>query len=97
MTEIMPIMQPGGHGQNTGHGHVYPRPDGSRARCGGPRLCAVCRADADRKRETDAAALVVTVHHALVAAGVIGGSTCVGRGSVCASVAAAISEAGWHR
>jgi hypothetical protein len=27
---------------NTGHGHVRPRPDGMKARCGGPRLCSVC-------------------------------------------------------
>lgn len=25
-----------------GHGHVTPRPDGAKARCGGPGLCAVC-------------------------------------------------------
>lgn len=30
---------------NTGHGHVYPRPDGMKARCGGPGLCCVCRQD----------------------------------------------------
>lgn len=27
---------------NTGHGHVRPRPDGVKARCGGPGLCSVC-------------------------------------------------------
>ena len=27
---------------NTGHGHVRPRPDGVKARCGGPALCGVC-------------------------------------------------------
>jgi hypothetical protein len=27
---------------NTGHGHVRPRPDGVRARCGGPGLCNEC-------------------------------------------------------
>ncbi len=27
---------------NTGHGHVRPRPDGMRARCGGPAICPVC-------------------------------------------------------
>jgi Family of unknown function (DUF6085) len=26
----------------TGHGHVIPNPDGSKARCGGPVLCSVC-------------------------------------------------------
>lgn len=25
------------------HGHVYPRPDGAKARCGGPELCRQCR------------------------------------------------------
>ena len=24
------------------HGHVIPNPDGSKARCGGPAICAVC-------------------------------------------------------
>lgn len=33
-------------GTNSGHGHVWPRPDGMRARCGGVVLCATCRADA---------------------------------------------------
>jgi hypothetical protein len=28
---------------NTGHGHVQPRPDGVKARCGGPGMCAECR------------------------------------------------------
>lgn len=28
---------------NTGHGHVTPRPDGARARCGGPMCCRVCQ------------------------------------------------------
>jgi hypothetical protein len=27
---------------NSGHGHVRPRPDGVKARCGGPALCRVC-------------------------------------------------------
>jgi len=27
---------------NIGHGHVYPRPDGVLARCGGPLSCAEC-------------------------------------------------------
>lgn len=27
------------------HGHVTPNPDGSKARCGGPALCAECRAE----------------------------------------------------
>lgn len=28
---------------NAGHGHVRPRPDGAKARCGGPALCRVCQ------------------------------------------------------
>lgn len=27
---------------NTGHGHVRPRPDGFKARCGGPSICREC-------------------------------------------------------
>ena len=27
---------------NTGHGHVWSRPDGLKARCGGEGLCKVC-------------------------------------------------------
>jgi hypothetical protein len=30
---------------NRGHGHVVPRPDGVRARCGGPATCRVCQAE----------------------------------------------------
>jgi hypothetical protein len=29
----------------SGHGHVTPRPDGLKARCGGPALCADCQAE----------------------------------------------------
>lgn len=32
-----------------GHGHVTPRPDGGKARCGGPALCSVCRAEETRE------------------------------------------------
>lgn len=38
---------------NSGHGHVYPRPDGVRARCGGPGICPVCSIDAARKEKGD--------------------------------------------
>lgn len=41
--------------ENTGHGHVYPRPDGVKARCGGPALCSTCAADAARKAVWDRA------------------------------------------
>jgi rubredoxin len=30
---------------NTGHGHVWPRPDKRKARCGGPGLCPACSID----------------------------------------------------
>ncbi len=32
-------------GTNSGHGHVWDRPDGFQARCGGATLCDLCRAD----------------------------------------------------
>lgn len=32
-------------GTNTGHGHVWPRPDGVKARCGGPAMCTECARD----------------------------------------------------
>jgi hypothetical protein len=28
------------------HGHVVPRPDGMKARCGGPAICALCAREA---------------------------------------------------
>lgn len=33
------------YGTNTGHGHVWQRPDGVKARCGGPNLCIECHND----------------------------------------------------
>lgn len=30
---------------NTGHGHVYMRPDGFLAKCGGPGICTECAKD----------------------------------------------------
>lgn len=38
---------------NTGHGHVYPREDGLRMRCGGPAMCAKCALDQARKLRED--------------------------------------------
>lgn len=38
--------------QNFGHGHVWPRADGKRMRCGGPVVCAVCAKElADKRRQ----------------------------------------------
>lgn len=34
---------------NHGHGHVFPRTDGVKARCGGPYLCSLCAQDAARQ------------------------------------------------
>jgi glutaredoxin len=31
--------------QNSGHGHVFTRPDGLRMRCGGPSMCDECAKD----------------------------------------------------
>lgn len=36
--------------KNIGHGHVYPRPDGARARCGGPGLCSECSKELAQKQ-----------------------------------------------
>jgi hypothetical protein len=30
---------------NEGHGHVRPRADGAKVRCGGPALCPTCKAE----------------------------------------------------
>lgn len=32
-------------GTNAGHGHVWKRPDGMTARCGGPKMCRECGSD----------------------------------------------------
>lgn len=45
--------------ENKGHGHVFPRPDGMKARCGGPGMCKECAADAalaDAARQVDSSA-----------------------------------------
>jgi hypothetical protein len=31
-----------------GHGHVYPEPEGRKARCGGPAICRKCAIDLAR-------------------------------------------------
>jgi hypothetical protein len=35
------------------HGHVVARPDGFKARCGGPGLCSVCQAEKAALYQTD--------------------------------------------
>jgi hypothetical protein len=41
--------------RNTGHGHVYKRPDGVIMRCGGPGICNQCSRDLARLiKETEA-------------------------------------------
>ena len=35
-------------GTNSGHGHVFPRPDGVKARCGGPAICPECAHDCEQ-------------------------------------------------
>lgn len=32
-------------GTNIGHGHAWERPDGLKAKCGGPTTCSACAAD----------------------------------------------------
>ena len=36
-------------GLNVGHGHIFPRPDGHRAKCGGSAICPECKKDMARK------------------------------------------------
>lgn len=37
--------------KNQGHGHVWERPDGMKALCGGPGICRECTADQVALRE----------------------------------------------
>ncbi|HMM95298.1 hypothetical protein [Phycicoccus sp.] len=39
--------------RNSGHGHIFPRPDKVVARCGGPALCGDCRADHEAKARAE--------------------------------------------
>ncbi len=41
--------------KNTGHGHVHPRPDGFKARCGGPGICSQCSQEAAAAKQALAA------------------------------------------
>ena len=40
-------------GANSGHGHVWERPDGVKARCGGPGICEMCSADLSRRNQAE--------------------------------------------
>ncbi len=44
-TDVRPDGEHARIGGNSGHGHAWPRPDGVRARCGGPGLCRECSHD----------------------------------------------------
>ena len=35
-------------GTNSGHGHIYARPDGIKVRCGGPGICPECAHDREQ-------------------------------------------------
>lgn len=39
------IPEPSQYGTNSGHGHVWRRPDGIKVKCGGPGLCGACASD----------------------------------------------------
>lgn len=41
---------------STGHGHVFPRPDGMKMKCGGPGICQECSRDAAQKAQQEASA-----------------------------------------
>lgn len=55
-SDPQPAMSDTGTNTDHGHGHVWPRPDGMVARCGGPGICSECDRDAARmkRREDDA-------------------------------------------
>lgn len=38
---------------NIGHGHVFPRPDGVMARCGGPAICSECALNLVQKNRSN--------------------------------------------
>ena len=53
---------------NTGHGHVYPRPDGNKARCGGPHMCSECALDFVRKNAEQPVSVPAPLFAAILAA-----------------------------
>lgn len=52
---------------NTGHGHVHPRPDGAKARCGGPGICAACSREAALMPKREGLELIGTSGKAVIA------------------------------
>jgi hypothetical protein len=48
--EFAGIEPAGAVGAGLGHGWVRPRPDGAMARCGGPAICSLCKAEAEALR-----------------------------------------------
>lgn len=47
-------------GGNNGHGHVWERPDGVKARCGGPGVCRECSTDLASAISSGYIALTIT-------------------------------------
>jgi hypothetical protein len=50
--EFAGIEPAGAVGAWLGHGWVRPRPDGAKARCGGPAICPTCAVEAQQLRES---------------------------------------------
>lgn len=46
-----------------GHGHVTPNPDGSVARCGGPKFCRTCQFELGILRATEAQKAAIMLEH----------------------------------
>lgn len=46
------------------HGHVTPRPDGQRARCGGPRICQKCALESANKTAATPEQIAQAFHEA---------------------------------
>jgi hypothetical protein len=61
----------------TKHGHVTPNPDGSKARCGGPRICPVCAfelAEQSKNQKVSKLADIGQAKHQRVSPEVVGGT-----------------------
>lgn len=59
-------------GTNTGHGWIWERPDGMRARCGGPGLCKTCAVDKSDKERSEREGVAANAPHDY-AAGIVAG------------------------